>query len=93
MANQDVAATEANIQRALNWMASFGEELGWFQGMELTGLTLRKADWGWKLVVTANSQEGPVVAFIEGRTPVGALRNLYESVRNPGMTWHKDKYR
>lgn len=69
-----------------------GEDLGWFEGMALTGLSLRKFDWGWRLVVNAASSEGKFVAFFEGHDISACLAAVHSQMRNPGVTWHKDRY-
>jgi len=71
------------------------KDFAWATGKVLRGITLKRKDDGWLVVVRATTKRGsPVVSFASGKVLRKVWANWLDICmdRHGELMWHKDKY-
>lgn len=80
--------------KAVVYMTTGGmEHLIEKEGGVCTGFSIRAALGDALLVIRAEFDGLPMVAFQGGATGAGALYKAHDNLRNGGLTWKPDKFR
>jgi len=84
---------ERPVLRLLRWILSLDEVIPWYSGYLFVGLTLRKRQDDWLLVVHAQRGKGErVVSYHTGHRPWYCFYGLAGAMKRMEMNWKADKY-
>lgn len=83
--------------RLITWVATLDHTLAWYQGMVLTGWSVKRSQEGWLIVVKAHRKgrgDKPQhrVAFFRGDDLMETFKALAYAVRRDMITWKPDKF-
>jgi hypothetical protein len=93
MGKQTQTNLEKKYKKRVLYMVTGGAEYLVEQiGGELSGFTMRSSGFDTLLVLRAEFEEEPMVAFIGGNTGASCLARAERELRNGGLKWRKDKY-
>lgn len=72
----------------------FEQDFAWLTGMTLTGLTLKRKEHDWLLVIRAKARDGRgKVTFVQTGTPEECLSLFWWMVnQRAGVVWRDDLY-
>jgi hypothetical protein len=68
------------------------EVIGWCQGNVLTGLNIKRDEYGWLVVVKAESQGRSVVAFTGATYWQDIPELLRWQIEHNQLSWRDDRY-
>lgn len=90
-----MASTELDrhmLRVALDTLREWEYWLTWGHGAELVGLSFKRRDNDWLLILKAVHNERHVVAFCTGQDSMDALKNAAYLCARKELRWKKDKY-
>lgn len=93
MVNTTPNPTLKEQHRLLYWVTALDEVLPVYEGMQLAGITLKRYDEHWILVVKADYGGGAWVSFHYGHRPWACFMGLALAIKHGKCGWKKDKYR
>jgi hypothetical protein len=68
------------------------ELLAWYEGKALTGVSIKRKEDGWLLVITATENFKVWVTFIHAQERHTCYRLLWQQLRMGQMRWKESKY-
>jgi hypothetical protein len=68
------------------------ELLPWYTGWTLLGLSLKRVDGAWRLVVNLDDRSGRSVAFYHADDPWACLYNFALDVKHDSIKAYPDKF-
>lgn len=74
------------------FVAEMEKEIAWFTSYQYRGLTLKRTDSGWMMIVRVLNGTTKLVSFYYAHTVTDCYRLLYGDLRNQRTQWKKDRY-
>jgi len=76
----------------LNKMEDLEHMLGFYEGVYLTGMTIKRDEEGWFVVLKATRKGEAVVHYTGGRSWPEIWEFLAYEITHKQLSWRKDKY-
>lgn len=82
----------ARAGRTADWLFALHEVLAWYSGIVFTGLSIKKRDDDWLLVLRGTKGKKPVVLFVSGDDFEDCVLTVAKLVSRGQDSWLPDRF-